>query len=394
MPLTALTSRFALVDPPGVVRATSGMAELSPGETVEAATGVSFDALVEVAQNPGVIVTPRGRFQVRALRDGAGAVSGLLLVQEAAPSVASSTLPPPSSSPRVAPDLAWVLGRDSAARAACDLAMRFAKTMLPVYIAAEAGCGAEELVWAVARARSGPRGEERHVRGGDPASVATLFEPSTPAPALLVITDLHLLDVDTGARLARELDRGAFSETQLAGCGRELRDAVSGLSAGHGARGREFSRELYTLLRGSTVSLPPLRDREDLEHLISLALAEVARDESGPVRGKLSVAPDALRKLKGHSWPGNISELRHWLRRAAAAAAPACVLTAEHFPFEDEPQGPFEPSRGEGLRRTAERAALEEALRAASGNVSIAAKKLGVARSTLYRLMLRHGIVR
>ena len=75
-----------------------------------------------------------------------------------------------------------------------------------------------------------------------------------------------------------------------------------------------------------------------------------------------------------------------------SALADKGVIAEVKLPQHHPPQSESPPAGG--LRRQAERAALAEALQTSAGNVSVAARKLGVARSTLYRLLERHGLAR
>jgi len=398
--LLAFQHAFALVEPPGIVRSTSSsQVGLSVGEHTKQALGFGWAELLETVRDAAsrsdtpVLVTSRGRFRVNLLTGSTSEITGVLLVLEEGigPRINSSV--PPSSAPRFVPDLAAVAGKDPAARAAVDLALRFARTMLPIYIAAEDGSGADVLATSLVRASNRADAPLRRLSARDPSSLAALLPPAglPLGNGTLLLEDAHELDAESGARLWRELDRGIYSEAQLIATGAgDLRDRV--------AKGT-FARELHTLVRSSTVSLPPLRDRDDLDYLVALTLSELSKslvESHGAQRpGKLELRPEVMPRLREHSWPGNLRELRAWFERAAAAALPGTVLGIEHFPFEvAERAGEPEGNPRTGLRRTAEKAALEEALRAAAGNVSVASKKLGVARSTLYRLMLRHGIVR
>ncbi len=396
--LLAFPQSFALVESPGVVRAVSSSpVGLSVGDETKQAIGVTWAALLDTVRDAqargegaATLITPRARFRATALTGATNNITSVLLVlEETAGTRVNSSVPPPASAPRFVADLAAVAGKDASARAAVDLAMRFARTMLPIYIAAEEGSGADVLAAALLRANNRADGPQRRVSARDADMLATLF-PANAAPfgnGTLLLEDAQELDNDAGARLARELDRGIYAETQLIATG-------AGDLRGRVAKGT-FARELYTLVRSSTVSLPALRDRDDLEYLVALTLSELDKTATDvPRAGRLELRPEVMPRLREHVWPGNLRELRAWFERAAAAAFPKTQLAVEHFPFDVSERGGEEGKARTGLRRSAEKAALEEALRAAAGNVSVASKKLGVARSTLYRLMLRHGIVR
>ena len=89
------------------------------------------------------------------------------------------------------------------------------------------------------------------------------------------------------------------------------------------AKGR-FREDLYYRLAGIEVQLPALRDRSDKRELIHCVLqAEGGADAT--------LSPEAERLLMEHAWPGNIRQLRHVLR-TAAALADGKTITREHLP--------------------------------------------------------------
>ena len=138
-----------------------------------------------------------------------------------------------------------------------------------------------------------------------------------------------------------------------------------------------FRQDLYYRLKGAVVRIPALRERTDL-----LALAERL------LGGDLELAPDAGAALAAHAWPGNVRELESVLATARAIAGDASRLELAHLPPELAVPAPVAKS---GIAE-AERAALAGALARAGGNVSAAARILGVARTTLRRMKQRHGI--
>jgi len=215
--------------------------------------------------------------------------------------------------------------------------------------------------------------------GKDLTSVVGKDKPHSAEHGMLFVEDVQELDLEQGKRLAREIDRGSLAETHfVCSVPADVRERV--------ARG-EMARELLALVRGTTVTIPPLREREDLEYLVTRMLEDIGRDDA-------RVTPAALRALASYHFPRNLAELFACLEHAAVVAGSGRDIDVDHLPrgiFDARPEAPSGPG---GLRRSAERVALEEALRGCAGNVSAAAKRLGVARSTLYRLMRRHGIDR
>jgi DNA-binding NtrC family response regulator len=136
-----------------------------------------------------------------------------------------------------------------------------------------------------------------------------------------------------------------------------------------------FRSDLYHRLATLKLKMPPLRDRaEDVTPLARHFLALMA-DDVGPKE----LARDALEALAAHVWPGNARELRNVLYRAAAVTAgralraanleieaPKRKLDAARFRLDEVPEG-----------------RLRDAMERHAGNVTAAAKELGVPRSTL-----------
>ena len=167
------------------------------------------------------------------------------------------------------------------------------------------------------------------------------------------------------------------------------------------AAGR-FREDLYYRVNGLTVTLPALRERNDLQSLIETLL----RIE-GEGRG-LTVSAAAMDCFRGYDWPGNIRQLHNTLRLAVALLDDdEAVIGVEHLPEElfsfdhaemREPMtqpslrpAPMPGVSGTGMARLAviEREAIDQALAASNGNISQAARRLGISRNTLYRKLGR-----
>ena len=156
-----------------------------------------------------------------------------------------------------------------------------------------------------------------------------------------------------------------------------------------------FRPDLLFRLNTIVLRVPPLRERRDdipqlLHHYLSLYETQYGR----PVR---ELAPSALAQLCAWPWPGNVRALRHACERASILVAQA------EYRFEDfglaatvpatapvpaaEPAAPEEFSLG-----TLERETIAAALDKAKGNISLAARMLGLSRAALYRKLGKHGI--
>ena len=99
--------------------------------------------------------------------------------------------------------------------------------------------------------------------------------------------------------------------------------------------------------------------------------------------------PDALAAIRAHPWRGNVRELENRVKRAAVMSEDPVVNAADLDLVA--PETVFSLDLREARRR-AERDAIEMALAHAEGNISKAAKLLGVSRPTLYDLVQEHGV--
>ncbi|MCM0151370.1 sigma-54-dependent Fis family transcriptional regulator [Photobacterium galatheae] len=160
-----------------------------------------------------------------------------------------------------------------------------------------------------------------------------------------------------------------------------LRDAI---------RLREFREDLYYRINGLTVTLPALRDRQDLTSVVQSVLTELTED-GVPV----AVSADVMQLFASHLWPGNIRQLHNVLRVAIALAGDKPIGT-EHLPddfFWDlkgivrEQEG-IEPELLEEDWQTA----LPKVYRALGRNVSKTAEAMGVSRNTVYKRLKQLGL--
>jgi two-component system NtrC family response regulator len=149
----------------------------------------------------------------------------------------------------------------------------------------------------------------------------------------------------------------------------------------------QFREDLYYRLDEFTVHIPPLRERSGDAHLLAQFFLNRFKAENGKsVRGFSS---DALTALAAHEWPGNVRELQNRIKRAAIMAESG-LITATDLNLVVSPDQVEESVDLRHARDEAERTALQRALLQEQGNVSRAAKLLGVSRPTLYDLMRHH----
>ncbi len=157
----------------------------------------------------------------------------------------------------------------------------------------------------------------------------------------------------------------------------------------------EFRSDLYYRLNVLSVRLPPLRERGDDVLLLAHHYAERTARRYG--LGEVPFSKDAEQALLDYSWPGNIRELRHIIERAVLLSAGGEIsraglgLTAG----SEHAQAPATDS-GEALTpdttlEEAEYNLIKQALERTEGNVSQAARELGITRMALRYRMKKHG---
>jgi two-component system response regulator HydG len=154
------------------------------------------------------------------------------------------------------------------------------------------------------------------------------------------------------------------------------------------ARG-SFREDLYHRLSEFLIAVPSLQERAgDVALFAEHFLEEANRELDKQVKG---FAKEALQILKAHRWSGNLRELRNVVRRAVLFAQSG-EITPEHLPVLSTLRQQDEESFDLALRDPNERQHIEEALKKAHGNKSLAAQLLHVDRKTLYNKIHRYGI--
>jgi DNA-binding NtrC family response regulator len=170
--------------------------------------------------------------------------------------------------------------------------------------------------------------------------------------------------------------------------------------------------DLYYRLRVVPIHMPPLRSRpEDIPLLANhfLNFYWNRHRGGGPTP---TWTPTALRALSSHGWPGNVRELQNVVEHAVVLLEPGAEIQIEDIPFIGEqksaaaavestgtlevegPPGESYHAARDRLLSAFERRYLTRLVQQAGGNMSKAARIAGVDRTTLYRLMERHGLER
>ncbi|MEM6289763.1 MAG: sigma-54-dependent Fis family transcriptional regulator [Myxococcota bacterium] len=304
-------------------------------------------------------------------------------------------------------------GNDGALRSVLVHASRIAETTLPVLINSETGTGKELLARAIHDAsdrRNAPMvtlncgavspelmaselfgyapgaftGADPKGRDGKVAAAAggTLFlDELAEMPRALQVLLLRFLESGSYHRVGESKLRHVNVRLLCATC----RDLDALVEQG------EFRRDLFYRINGAVLSLPPLRLRRDLDVLANVLLGQLAEAESVEPRPRLTSRAHA--RLRRHDWPGNVRELKMVLHHALVLSRGHACIDAEDLVLPDGRRDVMIEPEPSGTMRSRQREALAEALSAAGGNVSAAARALGVARSTVYRQLKRYGLL-
>ena len=191
-------------------------------------------------------------------------------------------------------------------------------------------------------------------------------------PAALQPKLLRSIESHTLRRVGETRDR-PFDVCLIAATNRDLPSRVAA---------RKFREDLYYRLNVVAIELPPLRERGGDLELLTEHFAVQLSAKYGMERLEISAA--ARQALRGHDWPGNVRELRHSLESATLTIAGTVIDEADL-----RLRGAIDPVRRADSRIDAgqpikleqiEQALIERALRQTDGNVSAAARLLGVSR--------------
>jgi DNA-binding NtrC family response regulator len=214
----------------------------------------------------------------------------------------------------------------------------------------------------------------------------------------LFLDEIADMSLKTQAKVLRVLQEQRFERVGgttsiqvdvrvLAATNKELEEEI---------RDGRFREDLYFRLAVIPIRVPPLRERP--EDVVPLARHFLARLGAGLGRPHLRFADGVEEALARHPWPGNVRELENAVERGVVLARGETVGLEDLLlegPGREAPAAGG-PAAGEvTLQEVVDRAAAEHVratLAACDGRRAEAARRLGVDRTTLYRLMRRHGI--
>ena len=299
-----------------------------------------------------------------------------------------------------------IVGDSPALRAALERAAR----VLPhgeatVLVTGETGTGKELLARAVHY--GGPRADAPFVEVNCAAIPSQLLESElfgyergaftdakTAKPGLfeaaeggsLFLDEIDRLALELQAKLLRTLDQ---KTTRRLGATTSRRFDVRVIAATNAnleaeVRAGSFREDLFYRLNVVTLELPPLRARgDDVMHLAEFFLEKFSAQYAIP---EPALVPAVRAALSAHSWPGNVRELRNVIERALLLSTPGTLDLTEIETRAPRPPTdgalPF-PARLSEVVQAAARAMLDLTL----GNRSEAARRLGISRSRLQRLL-------
>jgi DNA-binding NtrC family response regulator len=331
-------------------------------------------------------------------------------------------------------DKITVLGTSAAFRKVIELARKVAATDASVFITGESGTGKEliaefihhhsrrstrQLVAINCAAMPEPLLESEmfgHCKGAFTGAVRDkpgLLE--TANGGTLLFDELIEMSKATQAKVLRVIQDGVVRRV-----GSETTDAVVNVrfiaatnrDPEEAVRSGCLREDLYFRLRVVPIHLPPLRNRpEDIAPLANHFLTTYWTRHRAPAAPLPRFSSAAMRALRAQSWRGNVRELQNVIEHTVVLIEPGAEIQSEDLPFLGDREAP--PTRGapppvergtgseeefyvgrERLVAEWERRYLRSLLKRAGGNMSKAARIASIDRTTLYRLMERHGLQR
>ncbi|WP_417809804.1 sigma-54-dependent Fis family transcriptional regulator [Thioclava sp.] len=266
----------------------------------------------------------------------------------------------------------------------CAQAQKLADTMIPILIEGETGTGKTYLAEAIHHdsaqsdgpfevidcaqlTEAGLRSDLATGREWAASGVLCLSSPGAAVPSVQKLL-LSVIEqaVMLGTRIVSLSMRSLYDEMQNG----------------------TFRSDLYYQIAGVRLQIPPLRERPEE---ITPLLRQLVKSHGATKNGReLRFTSGAVAILEGYAWPGNLREMRN-LVNALDALSPTGLIDDRTLPPE------FHHSNrrnGAETLRDVERAQILSAISAEEGNLSKVARRLGIARSTLYLKLDSFGITR
>ncbi len=294
--------------------------------------------------------------------------------------------------------LGGLVGSGDAMRRALELAKAAALSAAPVVIVGENGTGRRRFAETIHRmsdraslpfvtvAVGTLSGEavEREIFGGIRDGAIEPGRLEQAVGGTLFARDLDRCAESTVERLRGYVTTGTFSQV---GGSEPMRSDVRVMASMGSPMDDSPAASLHGFPGAHVIEIPPLREREG--DVLLLAVDFLNR-HSG-LRGchSRNFTRAAVRALLSHGWPGNVTELENRVRRAVLSNARGAI-TALDLGLVSKDEGGEQTLSA--ARHELERGMVAAALRRSAGNVSRAAKSIGVSRPTMYDLIRKHGL--
>ena len=326
-------------------------------------------------------------------------------------------------------DLCGIVGSSQPIRSCIDILAQTAKSEANVLLTGETGTGKEIFAFAIHRNSRRAQGEFIIVDCG--AMTETLVESAlfghekgafTGADrkrvGLLKAADGGTLFLDEVGELPLAIQRSLLRDLQErrfrpVGGDREITSnfrlvAATNRDLGELVKNGRFREDLLHRLRGISLHLPPLRERNgDLRELAAYFISRICKQND---IAQKAVSSDFVEALKGYAWPGNVRELQHAMEWTVLYAGDIPILCPEHLPTDiragiakaafvskekktPTAQGVFNyplPTLKIHEQQAREQY-LTDLIRLAEGDYRQACRLSGISKSRLYRLLKTHG---
>ncbi|KAF5057408.1 Transcriptional regulatory protein ZraR [anaerobic digester metagenome] len=152
----------------------------------------------------------------------------------------------------------------------------------------------------------------------------------------------------------------------------------------------KFRQDLLYRINTVEILLPPLRERlEDIQQLVEHFLVIYCKKYKMPLK---RINPTTIRRLEKHSWPGNIRELQHAVERAVILSESNILQPQDFFLSQIEDGSQSDESDDITNLEEREKLLIRRVIDKHGGNISKAAKELGLTRASLYRRIEKHGL--
>ena len=302
------------------------------------------------------------------------------------------------------------LGVSSAIQHLRELALRVASSESPILLHGETGSGKGVLAnWIHC---NGPRAEEPFLDLNCAGLSRELLESElfghekgaftsalSAKPGLLEVAnrgtvfldEIGDIDLQIQPKLLKVLENRVFRRL---GDVRDRTVDIRLVSATHRelldlVRQQKFRSDLYFRVNIVPLRVPPLRERvEDVPVLARYFLDRLALDRG---RGEVALEKSAIDALQEYSWPGNIRELRNVLERAVLLTE-RNRLAAHHLQLQSSALSAQPQLNSNGTLKQMECAYINLVLQEESGSIERTARRLGIARSSLYNKLKRYNI--